>query len=355
MIRKRLLSFLKYMIFAAIGGGLVWWQITGMSPEEKTQFIASLKSIHYVYVFPIVIMGLLSHYFRALRWKMLADPIKVISRRNAFYTTMLGYFGNTFVPRAGEILRCSALAKYEKMPFPSVLGTVIVERAFDLVCFILFIVLTIVVQVDVVGQFVQEKTSNLFDGLTASAWLAAVLVLACLAAGCLLIRWIFRRFGENAMVQKIKGITAGLKEGLSTVVHLKNKGRFLALTFLIWLMYTAQIYLGFRTMEVTEHLGAGAAMSVLTLSTLAMIVSPGGLGAFPIAVQQVLLVYHVNNISFGWLVWGVNTAIILVAGGLSFLLLHLQNRSYENDKSDSGQNLRSPATYSESQHVETNL
>jgi hypothetical protein len=61
-----------------------------------------------------------------------------------------------------------------------------------------------------------------------------------------------------------------------------------------------------------------------------MIVSPGGLGAFPVAVQQVLLIYGLNNISFGWLMWGVTTGIVIVVGMLCFGLLIYQNKNIKN-------------------------
>ncbi len=96
--------------------------------------------------------------------------------------------------------------------------------------------------------------------------------------------------------------------------------------FLSGACYLFEIYIGFYALNATSHLGIGAAFSVLSLATLAMIVSPGGLGAFPIAVQQVLLIYNVDNISFGWLMWGVTTGIIIVIGIISFGLLIYQNR-----------------------------
>jgi hypothetical protein len=84
----------------------------------------------------------------------------------------------------------------------------------------------------------------------------------------------------------------------------------------------------------------GAAFSVLSLVTLAMIVSPGGLGAFPVAVQQVLTIYSVNNISFGWLMWGVTTTIVLSVGALSFGLLIYQNRNKnEENRFNPGKNI----------------
>jgi hypothetical protein len=87
-----------------------------------------------------------------------------------------------------------------------------------------------------------------------------------------------------------------------------------------------EIYIGFQALTATSGLGLGAAFSVLSLATLAFIVAPGGIGAFPVAVQQVLLIYSIDNISFGWLMWSVSTGIIIVGGLISFGLLIYTNK-----------------------------
>jgi uncharacterized integral membrane protein len=94
-----------------------------------------------------------------------------------------------------------------------------------------------------------------------------------------------------------------------------------------------QIYVGFSALSATSHLGIIEASSVLSLATLGMIVSPGGIGAFPFAVQEVLLIYNVDNVSFGWLIWGVSTAIIIIVGIISFMILVFKNKNQHEVKS----------------------
>ena len=100
-------------------------------------------------------------------------------------------------------------------------------------------------------------------------------------------------------------------------------------------MYLLQIHIGFSVLSATSHLGIAEACSVLSLATLGMIVSPGGIGAFPLAVQEVLLIYNVDNVSFGWLMWGVATAIIVVVGLICFgLLIYKNKRSNETKQTN---------------------
>jgi uncharacterized membrane protein YbhN (UPF0104 family) len=148
-----------------------------------------------------------------------------------------------------------------------------------------------------------------------------------------LAKWLFTRYRDHHYIVKLKGFHIGLKEGYSTILHLKKRKKFIAHSIFIWACYLFEIYIGFSALDATSSLGIGAAFSVLSLATLAMIVSPGGLGAFPLGVQEVLLIYNVDNIFFGWLMWAVTTGIIIVVGILSFGLLIYQNkRKYEKER-----------------------
>ena len=119
---------------------------------------------------------------------------------------------------------------------------------------------------------------------------------------------------------------------------MKRRKLFIAHTVFIWTMYLLQIYIGFSAMDGTSHLGIKAACSVLTLATLAMIATPGGIGSFPIFVMETLLIYNITKPlgeAFGWLLWGVSTSIIIVAGLIALILLPLINkRKYEVSSGD---------------------
>ncbi len=345
-MKKKLLSILKYILFLSIGIGLIWWQLSKMTALEKQQFATSLQNARYIYVIPIIVLGLLSHYFRALRWKLLIDPIGKVSASNAFYATLTGYFGNTFVPRAGEILRCTMLSRYGKVSFAKLLGTVIVERIFDMLTFAFFIFLTVIIQIPTVKTFISDALVRIEgSGSGWPVWINLLILVTILILCFVIAKWVFTKYAHNKIIGRIINLWNSLKEGLSTILHLKKRSAFLLYTILIWGLYLLQIYIGFRTLDDTMGLGLPVAMSVLTLSTVAMIITPGGLGAFPVAVQQVLLIYHVDNLSFGWLVWGVNTGIIILAGLISFGLLMYQNRnSHEANRSDQEEDLQPAGT-----------
>ena len=44
---------------------------------------------------------------------------------NLFAVTMIGYLANAAIPRLGELLKCTFLAKYEKLKVDKLVGTII--------------------------------------------------------------------------------------------------------------------------------------------------------------------------------------------------------------------------------------
>lgn len=329
-MNRKILQLLQYILFLGIGVFLVWWQLKSMQPAEKEDFIRSLKNVDYRMVIPVVIMSLLSHLSRAMRWKILLEPLHYFPKlKNVFAVTMIGYLANAAVPRLGELMKCTFLARYEKLKVDKLFGSIILERTFDFVCFLLFIGITVLIQLDTVGAYFNDKISAIAGGNASFSWLNALLFLLTAAALLLFIRLILLRFPGNRFVQKVKGFIKGILQGFAAIAQLKQQKAFVAHTLFIWAMYLLQVYVGFNAMQSTSHLGMPAACSVLTLATLAMIATPGGIGSFPIFVMQTLAIYLIPETqgkAFGWLLWGVNTGIVIVSGVLAIILLPYINK-----------------------------
>lgn len=341
-MKKKIISVFKYILFLGIGIFLTWWQLSKMTSLEKTQFKESLLNAHYIYLLPVFIITILGHLSRGMRWKILIEPMGYKPTTvNTFYATMCGYLGNTFLPRAGEVLRCTLLGRYEKIPVTKLFGTILIERIFDLFCYFIIIIITFLIQIETVSGFIKSKLDLISESKKfSSSALIIFIILVIALLMFLFVRWLFTSKKEHPVVLKLKGLHIGLKEGFTTIIHLKKRKQFLAHTVFIWSTYLFEIYIGFSALSATSHLGIGAAFSVLSLATLAMIVSPGGLGAFPVAVQQVLLIYNVDNISFGWLMWGVTTIIIIVVGLICLGLLIYQNKNKnEKEQYHTGKNI----------------
>ena len=266
-----------------------------------------------------------------MRWKLLLEPLGYKpALKNLFASTMVGFLANAAVPRLGEVLKCSLLARYEKLKMDKLVGTIIVERSFDLICFVIFMGFTILLQIDVVGGFVKSKLNSLASSEGMHFGVKILIALLFIVAIIFFITYIFKKYPSNKMLLKINSFYKGIVEGFKSIKHLRHKKLFIAHTIFIWAMYMLQIYIGFFAMEATYHLSIKAAFSVLSLASLAMIATPGGIGSFPIFVEETLAIYYIPNSegnAFGWLMWGVSTGIVIVVGFTCLLLLPYINKT----------------------------
>lgn len=332
MNKKTLLTVLQYVFFFGLGALLIKWQYGKLTPNDKEQLFiafAQVKERSWL-VIPVLVISFLSHWFRALRWKILMEPVHLKPRTaNVIFGVLIGYLVNLLLPRMGEVARCSVLAKYENEPVDKIVGTMVAERSFDFFCLIIVSILTYVLQIDIANSYVKEQVDALnLQGST------VVSILFLITLFILLLIFIYRRSKKT----KVGAIIKGLGEGVMSIFRMKKRGAFILYTVLIWMCYLSLIVLGFKALDATQHLGWLAGLSILVFGSLGMIVTPGGMGAYPIAVQGVLMsVYHINKnfaLAFGWVSWMAQTAVILILGLVSLLLLPVYNARNQKDRLD---------------------
>ena len=142
-MKNRLISVLKYLLFIGIGVFLVWWSLHQIPSNKWGEFKKSLQTAKYGLIIPVLVILSLSHIIRALRWRILMKPMGYSpSFPNTFFAVMIGYLANLAVPRLGEVLKCTLLSKYEKVPADKLVGTILVERAVDVLSFFIVIVIS---------------------------------------------------------------------------------------------------------------------------------------------------------------------------------------------------------------------
>ena len=138
-------AIVKFLLFLSIGMLLVWLVVKDITAEEKTNIKIAFEKANYFWIVLSMILVTVSHWSRAVRWKMLLEPLGYKPKTsNTFFAIMVGYLANLALPRLGEVSRCGVLNKYEKVSFEEAFGTVIAERAIDLLCLVLVFFLTLI-------------------------------------------------------------------------------------------------------------------------------------------------------------------------------------------------------------------
>ncbi|MGZ8551115.1 MAG: lysylphosphatidylglycerol synthase transmembrane domain-containing protein, partial [Chitinophagaceae bacterium] len=133
-MKKRLFILFQYLFFLGLGAFLVWWSVKDIDNEKMAEIRSALKNARLYLIVPVFIILISSHYVRALRWRLLMEPMGYKpGKANTFLAVMVGYLANQAVPRLGEVLKCTLLARYEKIPADKLVGTIILERLIDAV------------------------------------------------------------------------------------------------------------------------------------------------------------------------------------------------------------------------------
>jgi uncharacterized protein (TIRG00374 family) len=327
-VKKTLLSLVQYIFFLGLGIFLLWLTLR---KSDWNSIIADLSGARYIYLVPAVLMLLLSHFIRALRWKILIEPLGYKpTTTNTFLAVMVGYWANLAVPRLGEVLKCTILSRYEKVPADKLVGTIVAERAIDVISLGVVLLITVFSQHELIGNFTAGIFARFFSSASGTFSLYRVAIaLLILFSFVLLLIWMFRRLSHLAIVSKTKNIFRGIWEGLISIRYINNKGLFVIHSILIWALYLYSTYMGFFAMRDMAKFGIEGALSALTFGSFGMIIpSPGGIGSFQYAIQQVMLLYGVTpekGLSLGMLIWFAQTGFIIIFGTIAFLLLPVIN------------------------------
>jgi uncharacterized protein (TIRG00374 family) len=303
-----------------------------MDHEKWEQLKKAMDHAHYWLLVPVFSLLLVGHWLRALRWRQLMEPMGYHpSLLNTFFAVMIGYFVNLGAPRLGEVVKCTVLARYEKVPAQKLVGTIVVERAFDVICLLLVFGLTFVFQFDIISSLVHDYIYPAFQNKNGgTAYKKIILLTAGLIVFLILLKFIFSRFGHMNIVQKVKDILHGVWHGLTSVKDLKNKPLFFAYTIGIWVMYLLSTWCGFFAIDATSRLGLADALTVLAMGSVGMILTPGGIGAYALLVMNTVALYNIPKEPYGqalgWLLWFGQFLSFVIFGVISFILLPRVNR-----------------------------
>jgi len=337
-MNKKILSLLQYIFFLGLGVFLVWWSVRKIEAKDWEDIKNSVINAKYWLVIPVIASLLLSHFSRAIRWRILMQPLGYNTRiSNTYLAILIGYMANLAVPRLGEILKCTILARYEKVPADKLIGTIVAERAFDVICLVVVIAATVLLQFDVIGGYINELLGSAIESKTKQLTPRKLIVIIAIILAIIGLAWFFfKRFSHTSFIQKIKKILRGIWDGLISVRYLKNKGWFIFHTVFIWLMYLLSVQLGMFALKETQGFGIKESLSVLSTGSIALVIpTPGGIGFYPVFVQQTMVLYGVKEsigFAFGGLLWSVQFFQMLLSGFIALILLPYFNKKPAYEK-----------------------
>lgn len=319
-MKKKLLRLSKTFLPLLLGVFLIWYSLSSATPAERQELWNNILLADLKWVYLSVFFGILSHLSRAYRWKYLLEPLGYKPRlANSFMAVMGGYLANLGVPRSGEVLRGATISTYEKVPFDKAFGTIVSERIADLFMVLIITTFGFLIQTENLVDYFEENEINPFISIG--------IFLVFIILGVFFLNLV-RRSNHPFMV-KIKDFARGLLEGMRSIVRMKEKTKFILHTIFIWVMYLLMFYVIKFAIPETNSLSIAGFMAAFIVGTFAITTTNGGIGVYPIAMGAVLLLFGINQQAgeaFGWIMWGSQTLMVIILGGLSFLILPLYNQ-----------------------------
>ena len=334
-----MLNILKILFFLGLGVGLIWLALRKTTDEEFANIKISLLNADYFWISLSILITGLSHFFRALRWKLLLDPLGYKPKTsNTFFAVMVGYLANFAIHRMGEVTRCGLLTTYEKVPFTTGFGSVISERALDVVCLLLIFFAALGMEFDrisgIANDLVFNTVSEKFHALMQKQTFVIVAGISLLILA--IAFFYFRKKIQSLFSTKVKGIFTGIWNGLISIKNVKKPALFILHTVLIWTMYVLQVYVCFFAFPETANLSIMVAVVIVVFGSLGVVATPGGTGAYQLIVIQILtsiyLISYTSSFAFAWAVWTSQFVFIVITGFLSLILLALLNKVAKSEE-----------------------
>lgn len=280
-------KILKYLFSAALAFVLLWFSFRDV---EWDTFWAELGKCRWEFILLSMVAGATAFWVRGLRWRQLLLPLDdSISRMTAFNGINIGNISNFVFPRIGEFVRCGVIVRRSRsMTYDKVLGTVILERGWELLVMLLMLAIVLVAGFDRYGGFVVENIwTPLSQRFGTGLWLIVAGV-AVLIPSAIYLLWRMRE--KNGFCGKVWSVFRGIGQGFASCMKMDRKWLFFAYTLLIWMLYWL---MAASTMWAAPFLAELNLVDALFLSLVGglgfAVPAPGGIGSFHFVISLALL------------------------------------------------------------------
>ncbi len=335
-MKKKIFSAVKYLLLLSIGIGLMYLAFHG---QDLNSIRDKIKDADFSWVLLSLMVSVLAYLSRAMRWNMLVHSLGYKAKlKNTFWALMFGYFANLAIPRLGEISRCGALSRKEKIPFNELLGTVVIERVVDLFMLMVSFMVVAILQFQILKEFVLKQISfhvypaqHSFLFIVTSWWFMALMLSPLVLLVFLQVYFRRQAKKESAMFVKISNLFLGIVKGLKTLMKMENNLLFIFHTLFIWSMYFIVSYVCFKSIAPTSHLDYKVGLFVLAIGGVGMTAPvQGGIGTYHLLVSSGLTLFGIkynDALSYATIVHSSQTLLVILMGIIAFVYFLKPNKS----------------------------
>lgn len=293
-MNARLKDILKYTAVSVLTLGLIYLAFRGI---DWNAFAEGLRSCNYWWIVAAMVAGIIGTLFRGLRWRLQLLPIDPkVKRVDCINAYAVCYLSNIAVLRSGELVRCGMIADNSKVPFNDSLGSVVIERAWDIA--VAVVMLLAMILFTSFGGFVVE---NIWNPFVASFSLRSLVLLLCIAVVLAVAVWLTVHFWDRIAASKIGGkvidFCRGIVNGVKAAFKMKKSWLFILYTILVQLTYWLEVVFVIHAFPAVSHLTGMDALFIMMIGLIGWAVPvQGGFGAYHVIVSMALVpIYGIDQ------------------------------------------------------------
>ena len=322
-MNSKVKNILKYTLSLAVAGVLLYFSFRRI---DWTEFLDGLARTDWLWVLLSMVLAVSAFAMRGLRWNQLLKPLDAsIGRRRTIAAVCVGNLTNCVIPASGDFVR-SGLLSTPAAGFDKVLGTVALERAWDLLVLGGVFLFIFVFNWGGAGTFFLDRVwAPLTDQFGIRTWLlVAALVLAAAASAWAVIALRNR----NRFCGRVFDLIRGVLQGFVSFRDIDRKGLFLLYSVGIWAAYWLMCVCIQRAFPPTRLLSATDALFLMAAGSLqSMLPAPGGFGTYHYVIALCLSGLYgfswETGVVFATISHESQTLTILLTGLTGYLALAL--------------------------------
>ena len=334
-MKRAVIAILKVGIPLTIGVWLVFYFYDALDPVQREELFAAFRQADLRWLGLSIVIGWISHVSRSWRWRYILEPLGYSPGFwNCYHAVMAGYFMNLFLPRAGEASRALSLYRTEKVPFEQGFGTILAERAVDMIMLLGIAGITVLLQLEKLDLFKSRIAAfRASQGLAqegGTAW--GPWIMAGMATVVIIMVYLLAT--RPTLRYKVWELLRGFGQGLRAVFRTKDRTGFILHTLIIWVAYIGAFKVGFYALPETMDIPTAGILAGFVAGAVGIVLVQGGVGVYPAFVALIVSIYMAapagggyirpEALAMGWLLWVSQTLMLIVLGGLSLLLLALK-------------------------------
>ena len=294
---------LQLLLGVAVSALCAWLSMKDVHVNEVLAALRGANGLGFVAVMAVTLVGF---WVRAVRWRWFIEAGRPLSVPSLFSATMIGFMANNVLPfRLGEFVRPWALARRERLSKTTLLATIVVERAVDMLTLLGIFGVTMLVHP------IAEST----DAGRLVQWGARLLVLLCVGLTLFVIAVERNRRLAQAVVRFVTRPlpgTAGERVGHMLERFIEGLGLFrdvgrltvvFALSFAMFLCFACALAISLWSLGIDLPWYAGLVMLVITAIGIMVPAAPGYIGTLNIACTAGLALFGVGkaqSVPFSW-------------------------------------------------------